>query len=547
MLPFFRKNTYRFVWICIIGTSILLLSTDFSRLMKISRNMEIFSEVYKAINEYYVDETDPNQLMRTAIDSMLADIDPYTNFYSEAQRQQVWKGLKGGWDGIGVEITKHKGRFIIDKVLEESPANRAGMWVGDEITHIDGAYLEGKKEEQVKELLQGKTGTQITVEWKRQNGKVQSIEFTREKIRPKNVPYYNMLDDETAYIVLSTFTERASANVADAFNELQENYHPKQLILDLRNNGGGLLTEAVNLCNLFIPAGLEVVYTRNKIAKWDRSFKTLNKPIDLDIPLVILINERSASASEIVAGAIQDFDRGLLLGRNSFGKGLVQNTRNVGYNSKIKLTTAKYYIPSGRCIQALDYKEGQAVQIIDSSNQSFSTKNGRAVRNGNGLAPDLKIEKEEESAIAKRLLDEKLIFDFAVEYRNAHDSIVAAKEFKLEDKDFEYFLDFITKYKLQTKSEIALKKVEKAVQDGDTLASARAILDRMKKNLQRIREKELRANKKRILRLLENEIIGCYHYEKGQIDVRLANDNDVKVAIELFSDKAKFSKLLDNK
>ena len=547
MLPFFRKNTYRFVWICIIGTSILLLSTDFSRLMKISRNMEIFSEVYKAINEYYVDETDPNQLMRTAIDSMLADIDPYTNFYSEAQRQQVWKGLKGGWDGIGVEITKHKGRFIIDKVLEESPANRAGMWVGDEITHIDGAYLEGKKEEQVKELLQGKTGTQITVEWKRQNGKVQSIEFTREKIRPKNVPYYNMLDDETAYIVLSTFTERASANVADAFNELQENYHPKQLILDLRNNGGGLLTEAVNLCNLFIPAGLEVVYTRNKIAKWDRSFKTLNKPIDLDIPLVILINERSASASEIVAGAIQDFDRGLLLGRNSFGKGLVQNTRNVGYNSKIKLTTAKYYIPSGRCIQALDYKEGQAVQIIDSSNQSFSTRNGRAVRNGNGLAPDLKIEKEEESAIAKRLLDEKLIFDFAVAYRNAHDSIVAAKEFKLEDKDFEYFLDFITKYKLQTKSEIALKKVEKAVQDGDTLASAQAILDRMKKNLQRIREKELRANKKRILRLLENEIIGCYHYEKGQIDARLANDNDVKVAIELFSDKAKFSKLLDNK
>ncbi|MCH2043016.1 MAG: S41 family peptidase [Saprospiraceae bacterium] len=547
MFSILKKNSYHLLWLTLIGTSVFFLSTDFGRLIKITQNMEIFSEVYREVNEHYVDETDPNQLMRTALDSMLADMDPYTNFYSEAQRQQVWKNVKGGWDGIGVEVMKHQGKFIVKKVLEESPAQKVEIWVGDEILRIDGADLEGKKREEVEELLQGRAGTQVTVEWKRPLGKSRSIEFTREKVSRKNVPYYSMLDEKTAYVVLTTFTERAAGNIADAFKELQEEHNPEQIILDLRNNGGGLLIEAVSICNIFIPKGLEVVYTRNKIANWDRSFKTMNKPIDMDIPLIILMNGRSASASEIVAGAIQDFDRGLLVGRNSFGKGLVQNTRDVGYNSKIKLTTAKYYIPSGRCIQALDYKDGKPVQIPDSLRQSFTTKNGRAVKDGNGLAPDLKIEKEEKSTIAKQLLAKKVIFDFATNYRNQHDSIVGAKEFKLTEKDFEAFLTFVKKYDLETKSEQSLKKLEQTAEKEGTLDEMRATIDKIRQSLVETRQKQLTVRKDEVLGLLENEIIGRYYFEKGQIEARLSKDTDVESAIELFADEEQFSELLENK
>ena len=249
-------------------------------------------------------------------------------------------------------------------------------------------------------------------------------------------PYYGMLDDKTGYIVLTTFSQRAGGNVQDAFKTLQEDNNLEQVILDLRDNGGGYLIEAVNICNIFLDKGNEIVYTRAKIPEWDRSFKTLNAAIDTKIPVVVLMNGQSASASEIVAGALQDFDRAILIGENSFGKGLVQKTKDIGYSSKVKLTTAKYYIPSGRCVQALNYKDGRPVKVPDSLSQEFVTKHGRKVYDGKGLQPDLKIKKEKKSVLLKALLDEQLIFSYANDYREKHDSIVGAKEFELTDEEF---------------------------------------------------------------------------------------------------------------
>jgi len=365
------------------------LSIDGNRLLKISQSMENFAQTYRIINYQYVDETDPNKLMRTAIDSMLGHLDPYTNYFSEAQMVRVKMGAKGGWDGIGVELREINGKAVVVEVVENTPAEKNKIQVGDILTEIDGTTIDDQPIESVSQTLQGKAGTKVNVKFIRTaTEETLDLELERAKVTKKNVPYYGMLDDRTGYIVLTTFSQSAGANVEAALKALQDEHEPTQVILDLRNNGGGFLIEAVNICNLFVPKGNEIVYTRNKIEKWDRSFKTINNVVDRTIPLVVLMNGSSASASEIVAGALQDLDRAVLAGRNSFGKGLVQNTKDVGYSSKVKLTTAKYYIPSGRCVQALEYKNGKPVSIADSLRKEFETKSGRKVYDGKGLEPD---------------------------------------------------------------------------------------------------------------------------------------------------------------
>jgi carboxyl-terminal processing protease len=535
----------KWLLLLLIGAGVALATSG--RFLKISQSMENFAAAYRIINSQYVDETDPNQLMRIGIDSMLGHMDPYTNYFSEAQMVQVKMGVKGGWDGIGIELIENDGQIVIKELVEGTPAEENDLRVGDILLKIDGTTLLDRKVEDVSQTLQGKAGTQVSIEVMRpSSGTIRELTIERTKVTKKNVPYYGMLDDETGYIVLTTFSQRAGGNVQDAFKALQSEHNPKQVILDLRDNGGGYLIEAVNICNIFLDKGNEIVYTRAKIPEWDRSFKTLNAPIDTKMPLIVLMNGSSASASEIVAGALQDLDRAVLVGRNSFGKGLVQNTKDIGYSSKVKLTTAKYYIPSGRCVQALNYKNGAPVKVADSLRQEFVTKSGRKVYDGKGLEPDYKVKEADRSVLLEALVKENLIFDYANMYREENDSIVAAKAFKLSDEAFNDFALYATDKWLtyKTNTEKALEKVEEQARKEGTYADLANQFKQTKAKIQAEKATSFKENKTEVKEYLEQEIVGRYYYMTGQVENRLARDTDVAEAIKLFKDKARFEKLL---
>jgi carboxyl-terminal processing protease len=454
---------------------------------------------------------------------------------------------KGFWDGVGVEIMELNDRILIKDVVEGSAAAKADIQIGDELLSIDGADLKDRAADEIEQSLHGKAGTEVDLVIKKVGAEEEKqLTLKRSKVVRKNVPYYAMVDENTAYIVLTTFTERAAANVGDALKELQKNNEVKQVILDLRDNGGGLLIEAVNLCNIFLPKGEEIVVTRNKVADWDRPFPTLNNPVDTKVPLIILMNDRSASASEIVAGAIQDLDRGVLLGRHSFGKGLVQNTYDIGYNSKVKLTTARYYIPSGRCIQALEYKDGKSQQIADSLRKPFFTRKKRPVYDGRGLGPDFLVEKAAESAITKGLKESALIFEYANIYKSKHDSIQKSTSFQLTETDFEDFVSFVKErnYTYKTDSEKALEKMEANAKAEGSYHQLKAQLETLKSNIEEAKKNDIFNYKDEIIDLLEEEIINRYYFEKGVIEARLTRDKDVQEAIKLFADEAKFEGLL---
>lgn len=524
--------------------AVVLLATGGKRYLEISKNMELFTEVYRTVNYDYVEPVDANLIMRAAIDTMLGDLDPYTNFFSEAQMEQLRIDVVGGWDGIGIETEVRNGDVMVREVIEETPAMTEKIRVGDLVLSIDGKATKGRKAEEVDKALNGKAGTKVTISLYRPTTKeTREISLERAKISRKNVPYFGMLsDNETGYVILTTFSERAGNNVADAIRSLQEEHKPKQFILDLRNNGGGYLVEAVNICNIFVPKGKDIVSTRNKVTDWDRTFKTLNNPIDLNVPVIVLINERSASASEIVAGALQDLDRAILLGRKSFGKGLVQNTKDIGYNSKVKLTTAKYYIPSKRCIQALEYKDGTPVQISDSMRTAFKTENGRLVYDGGGLMPDYKVAKEEESSIAQALIRSRLISDFANIYRQENDSIAPAKLFKLKDSDFEKFVNFVSESNIKSsyQTQAAATALETSIANTET----KKLINELNTSLESQKISSLRSQKAEIMHLLENEIVSRYYFERGKVEIQLREDKDVKEAIRLFNDKEQFRKIL---
>lgn len=541
-----KHYLYRYWFLWLFLGSALALATN-GRFIKIAQSMENFALAYRIINNEYVDETDPNQLMRVGIDSMLATLDPYTNYFSEAQMVQVRMGVKGGWDGIGVELIRNKDQVVIGELIGGTPAEQNDLRVGDVLLEIDGTGLTGRALDDISQTLQGKAGTKVTIEVLRPSSGVQrSLTLERTKVTKDNVPYYGMLDDKTGYIVLTTFSQMAGANVKNALEALKKEHDPKQLVLDLRSNGGGYLIEAVNICNLFLNKGNEIVYTRAKIPEWDRSFKTLNAPVDLNIPLVVLMNGSSASASEIVAGALQDLDRAVLLGRSSFGKGLVQNTKDIGYSSKVKLTTAKYYIPSGRCVQALNYKNGVPVKVPDSLRQAFKTKSGRKVYDGKGLEPDFEVEEQEKSALLKALLDEKIIFDYANKYRDEHDSIGIAKTFSITDAIYK---DFVTMAKTpwmahQTATEKALTKLEKQAKTEGTYKELKTKFEQTRQLIATEKAAAFDRHKKSVKEALEEEIVGRYYYQTGQIENRLARDTDVAAALALFGNTEQFQQLL---
>jgi len=515
-----------------------------SKYFEITKNIEIFANLYKELNTYYVDDVDPGQLMRTGIDAMVESLDPFTNYISESDIEGYRILTEGRYNGIGA-LSKKMGDFVtITELYEGQPADEAGLRVGDKILAVDGKDARGKSVEELNNIMRGFPGTVVDLKIDRPGSGEMTISLMRNEVDVPNVPYFGMVSEDVGYIALTTFTRQAGRNVANALKDLEaQNPGLQGIILDLRGNGGGLLSEAVDVCNVFIPRNELVVTTKGKVKEWDQAFRTMGASVDEEIPLAVLIDDGSASASEIVCGVMQDYDRGVLLGQRSYGKGLVQNTRDVGYNSKLKLTTAKYYIPSGRCIQSVEYEDGEPVHIPDNRRTPFKTRNGRTVLDGGGVKPDILLDEPADDAIIKGLIEQNHIFDYATQYCLKNPTMESApQEFKFTA--FDDFLKFVEEkgFSYQTASEKLLRELKaKSDQDGfDVDAEIKALEAKMEATKQR----DLMAYKTVIIDLLEKEIVGRYHYQTGKIKIGLRNDQEIKEAISILKDQNRYGNIL---
>lgn len=514
---------------------------------EISKNISIFADVYKEVNTTYVDEVKPGKLIRAAIDGMLKSLDPYTNFYSEAQAEDYRFQVSGTYSGIGASTRRINGRIFIDSPLEDRPCEKAGLRAGDEIITIDGVPVKDKSKSVIRDLLTGQSGTSVLVEVNRLSvGRIKK-EIIRENITLKNVAYSGVIDD-IGYIKLVSFTPKAGKEVRDAVLKFK-NQGVQKLVLDLRNNGGGLLNEAINIVNVFIPRGELIVETRGKFPEDNRSFKTMNSPVDTETPLVVLINGNSASASEIVAGALQDLDRAVLVGQNSFGKGLVQTTKGLSYNTSMKITTSKYYIPSGRLIQRLDYSnkvEGKALAVADSSKRIFKTRNGRIVIDGEGIQPDAAIKPSKLSELSLSLIQNHILFNYANRFRSKHDSIVSPFEFEVSDSLYNDFCLFIQDkdYDYVTRTEKNINRLESQAKEDKYYDMLSSEFTKLKLTMQDIKNKDTENHKSELKELLEQEIVRRYYYQRGDIEVQFDDDMDWASCKEILTDSTGYNQYL---
>ena len=516
---------------------------------EISKNLEIFATLYRELNVFYVDDVQPGEMMKTGIDAMLESLDPYTTYITESNIEDYRFMTTGQYGGIGSMIRSIDGDVYISEPYEGFPAFKSGLKAGDKLLMIDGVSLKGKDQEEISKMLKGQSGTQLEVTIER-FGAIEKVMLKREEIKIPDVPYYGMIDENIGYVRLTSFTQTASQEVKDAFLDLRDKQGMTQFVFDLRGNGGGLLREAVNIVNLFVRRGQEVVSTKGKIEEWDRKHLTLNEPIDLEIPLIILVDEGSASASEIVAGTIQDLDRGVVIGNRTFGKGLVQQTRDLQYNSKLKLTVAKYYIPSGRCIQKLDYSHkndnGRATEVPDSLLKIFRTKNGREVIDGRGIDPDIIIEKTEFPHVLASLLSENLFFKYSSKYTAEHDKIAPAPEFHLTDAEYEAFMVYLDgknySYTTDTEKELEeLKDIAKREKYWDLVETEFQSLEAMLKSK---KNQDLVIFKKEIEEILVNEIVSRYYYQRGRIESSLSTDRALGEAKRVLKDPSEYEGIL---
>ena len=545
----------RLLIIVVIVGALGIAATNTTEYFEISKNLEIFATLYKELNSYYVDDIDPNEFMQEGIDAMLLSLDPYTNFYSEAEIENYRFETTGKYGGIGSLIKKEEDYIVISEPYEGYPADKAGLIAGDKIVSVDGKLVKGKSSEEVSKYLKGEPGTKIMVNVLRPKGdgtdEEMNIEITREEVKVKNVPFYGYLENNVGYIKLSNFTQQAGKEVENAFKELKKE-HPEMegIVLDVRGNPGGLLHEAVNITNVFIDKGELVVFTKGKVKEWDKDFKTINDPIDTEMPLVVLTNRGSASASEIVSGAIQDLDRGVIIGQKTFGKGLVQTTRKLTYNTQLKVTTAKYYIPSGRCIQAINYAEkdenGAVKKVPDSLKVAFQTLNGRTVYDGGGIDPDVITDVEYLSDISISLGRKDLFFDYATVYRTKNKELHDGKKFRLTDAEYADFVDWLQDkdYDYTTGSEALLAQFKETAEKEAYFEGVKAEYEALEKQIHHDKQKDLEKKSGELKRLLENEIVTRYYYREGAIENGFVYDDEVKEAIALIQNPTKYNEIL---
>ena len=547
-----NKTLKKFAFLTTVGIVSITSFAFVSGYFEVSKNLDIFSTLFREVNIYYVDETKPGEMIEKAIDSMLEDLDPYTNYIPESDIEDFRFQTTGQYGGIGAMIRKKADYVIIAEPYEGFPADKAGLKAGDKILEIDGKSVKGKTTEEVSSVLKGQPGVEVKLLIERPGVKENILkEFTREEVKVKSIPDMGMIDDGIAYVRLRSFTRNCANEVKQAIDNLKNENKVEGLVLDLRGNPGGLLNESVDLCNLFIDKGQEVVSTKGKIKEWDKSYKTHRAPLDTELPLVVLINQSSASASEIVSGTMQDLDRGVIIGKKSFGKGLVQQTRKLSYNSQLKVTVAKYYTPSGRCIQALDYAnrndDGSVGKVADSLKTAFYTKNGRVVYDGGGVDPDITVNQEMYAEIVGSLLSKNLIFDFATQFVINNDSIDIPGEFKVSDDLYDDFVKFLTDkdYEYETNTE---KQLVELIELAETeYAEFKVDLEELHNKLMSYKEDDLHKYQSQISELILSELMARYYYQEGRIIASLEGDVVLDQAIELLHDKERYQGILSGK
>lgn len=548
----FKKTGAIWLMVLLLGSSVAFWGfTRDEKNFEISKNLNIYYTLFRELNLFYVDEIQPGDLIQKSIDAMLANLDPYTTYIPESKIEDFKLMTTGEYAGIGALISKHGNDIIIAEPYQGLPADKAGLKAGDVLLKINNQSLKDKSTDDVSNLLKGQPNVPLTITIKRPGqNKPMAKKLVREHIQLECVPYYGMISDSIGYIHLNQFTDKASGRVKEALLELK-GQNAKSIVLDLRGNPGGLLDQAISVVNLFVHRGEDIVSTKGKVSKWDKAYKANKTAVDAQIPLAVLVNRGSASASEIVSGAIQDLDRGVVLGQRTFGKGLVQTTRNLTYNAKLKVTTAKYYIPSGRCIQARDYshrnEDGSVGKIPDSLISEYHTKAGRVVYDGGGILPDISIKPDKFTSLSVNLIRKFSIFDYASLYAQKHTSIAPAKEFMISDEEYKEFKQFLKdqKFHYESESETLLKKLQKVAKREKYHKNSSQEFTVLEKKLAHNLDRDLDLFKDEVKDLISQEIVKRYQYQKGGIIYALKNDPVLKKAIEVLHNTAQYSGILD--
>jgi carboxyl-terminal processing protease len=535
----------------VAGTSTGFLINQETRDFRIAKNLDIFFSLFRELNLFYVDQIDPDIVIKTGIDNMLKGLDPYTVYYPESDVDEFTFMTTGKYGGIGSLVRKSGDYIAISEVYKGFPADLAGIKPGDILVKVNNISIKGLSTTSVSDKLKGTPGTDITVTIDR-NGELTDFQIKREKIAIPPVPYFGMIDSKTGYIRFTNFTQNCSEDVKKALNTLKSN-NPQQIILDIRGNPGGLLTEAVEIVNLFVGPENEVVSTKGKVTQFDEDFKTTKPAVDEKIPLAVIINRGSASASEIVAGAIQDLDRGVIVGQRSYGKGLVQITRPLSYNTQLKVTTAKYYIPSGRCIQAIDFshpnEDGSVGIIPDSLISDFKTKNGRTVRDGGGITPDIEVLPEPLSQIAAELYIRNYIFDYATRYYWKHPDITDPEQFAFTDEDYKDFQTYLIgrNFSYKTSTEESLNELVANAKREKYYDLHKDLFVELQSDITHSLDQDLKMFRDEISELIEDDIIRRYFYEEGAIAWTIKKDEQVQRALEVLNNKEEYASVLNGK
>lgn len=530
--------------VVLLLVTVLTVSYSFkSKFFEVAKQLEIYTELYKELNMHYVNEINPAEFTNKAIQNTLKDLDPYTNYFDEQAVEEARIRREGEYAGIGVSVYYGDDGITLSSIYKGYEADKKGLKAGDLITKVDGQPLQNLEREELSQFLKGAPNTSVEIEYERQ-GQKNTITVTREKVVVNPVPFFDMIDEETGYIVLTRFNEKASSEVKKAFIDLKKR-GMKQLVFDLRSNPGGSLLEAINISNFFLPKGSTIVSTKAKVKKWSNTYRANNLPLDLEMPITVLVNGRSASASEIVSGALQDYDRAVVVGERSFGKGLVQRYRMLTYGTQLKVTISKYYTPSGRCIQELDYanrdENGNVPKFSDGTVTAFQTKNGRTVYDGGGVQPDIKIGYAEKTKATEELMQSRAIFNYVTDYFYKNPTIASSQTYQFSDfKSFQSYL-LNSDVSFTTRQEELFKEAYSSLDNSKLLSRE---YDQIKKKLKQEKVDEVTKNRDYLTNEIQDQILKRYYFEEGSFENKLKQDKVIKEAVNVLKDKARYAKIL---